>query len=316
MMRCLAFAGGIWLNVAGALAQSPTAEREWLEAQRLDSLGKPKQAVRILDRLVSDGAYAYRARLMRSAIRYGDLETRPGAFEDLSEAMRLEPDSMAPYINRGSYYLKGGMTDRALADYQEALKRAHDGPDSVTAFLNIGAAHTQVRRFREAVEAYDRALAISPDDWASLSNKAATIDELGRADEARSIYLRLLEMKPEEIPILNNLGFLANGQGHYEEAMDWFERARKLVPDDPYVLNNLGYAQLMSARTDDALRNVQRSIKLMPSNSYAHRNLGLVLKARGEKDKACDAFEEALRLGFTKQYGPEVDDLRRQYCAP
>ena len=31
-------------------------------------------------------------------------------------------------------------------------------------------------------------------------------------------------------------------------------------------------------------------------------------------DKACSSFERALQLGFTAQYGPEVEQWRKEYC--
>ena len=60
--------------------------------------------------------------------------------------------------------------------------------------------------------------------------------------------------------------------------------------------------------------SVERSIRSNPNNSYAYRNAGLIWQAKDNKAKACDAFEKALSLGFTTEYGPEVADLRKNYC--
>lgn len=291
-------------------------KRDFDEAMRLDSIGKDAQAVKILDRLVKQPDWEYRARMQRSAILFSDLGRRQEAFEDVSKAMQLRPDSIGPYLNRASFYLSTGMPDRALADLEAGLLRCRAADDSASFYLNMGAALGQVRKFQEALTSYDNALALKPDDWGTLSNKAAVLDDLGRSSESKAIYLKLHALKPEEVVILNNLGFLASNQGDHAEAMRWFEKARKLTPDDAVVLNNLAYAQLKTGAMDEALRNVQRSIKLYPDNSYAHRNLGLIWQAKKEKGKACDAFEEALRRGFTEQYGPEVEQLRREYCTP
>ncbi|MBK9175819.1 MAG: tetratricopeptide repeat protein [Flavobacteriales bacterium] len=304
------------LAPAMTFGQADAFQREYDEATRLDSVGKHAQAVKILDRLVKRPDWEYRARMQRSAILFSHLGRTQEAFEDVTEAMRLRPDSIGPYLNRASYYLSTSMPDRSLADLESGLARCRKAEDSASFYLNMGAAYGQMRKFQDALRSYDNALALKPDDWGSLSNKAAVLDDLGRPDEAKTIYLKLHAQKPEEVVILNNLGFLASNQGDHAEAMRWFDKARKLTPDDAVVLNNLAYAQLRIGSVDEALRNVQRSIKLYPANSYAHRNLGLVWQAKKEKGKACDAFEEAISRGFTAQYGPEVEQLRREYCTP
>lgn len=304
------------LSPATAAAQVDPNQRAFSEAVRLDSTGRHAQAVRILDRLSEVPGWEYKALLRRGIIRHQHLGQHQLAVSDLGRAARIAPDSAAPWLNRGSVYLELGMPDRALADTEEGLKRCRSAEDSASAYLNLGVIHAHTRRFELALQAYDRSLALQPDDWATLMNKATVLDDLGRADEARAIFLRLHEQRPGEVPIMNNLGFQASNQGDHAEALRWFEKACALRPDDPVVLNNLGYAQHMAGRHDEALRSVQRSIKLYPANSYAHRNLGLIWLAKGDKAKACDAFEEALRRGFTQQYGPEVDRLRKERCAP
>ncbi len=289
-------------------------DREWEKAMALDSVGKHEQALKMLDGFLKDPERRYKAQMARSVILFEHLERYEEAFAAVSAAMELEPDSVAPYMNRGSMYLSMHMPDRAMVDLEEGLRHCRSGQDSSSVLVNLGSAYTMVRRFNEALAAYDLALAHEPDNWAALSNKAAVLDEVDRAEEARDIYLKLHEMRPDELPILNNLGFLASNRKDYPEAIRWFSEALEKAPNDPIVLNNLGYAQLMGGDTDTALRNVQRSIKLNGSNSYAYRNLGLIWKAKGDKDKACSAFEEALGLGFTKQYGPEVEQLRKEYC--
>ncbi|MBK7381994.1 MAG: tetratricopeptide repeat protein [Flavobacteriales bacterium] len=294
--------------------QSDAAQREWDRAAKLDSSGKHTQVMKILDGLVENPAWAYRAHMMRAHQYFEHLERYQDAFSEIGLAMSLEPDSIDPYINRSSFYLESGMPDRALEDLDQALKHAREAQDSLTVFLNKGSALTMVRRFKEALFAYDHALAIDSMDWGTRSNKAAILDEMDRADEAKAIYLKLHEEKPDEIVILNNLGFQASGRNDHAEALRWFSEAQRLAPDDPVVLNNLGYAQLRTGALNDAQRNVERSIKLYPANSYAHRNLGLIWKEKKEMDKACSSFERALQLGFTAQYGPEVEQWRKEYC--
>jgi Tfp pilus assembly protein PilF len=79
-------------------------------------------------------------------------------------------------------------------------------------------------------------------------------------------------------------------------------------------MNNLGYAELRAGDANSALKHIQRSIEINPSNSYAFRNLGHVWKEMGDLEKACEAYKQALDLGFTNRYGPEVKQHYETYC--
>lgn len=300
---------------AALQGQTDALARDYTEACRLDSLGKHAKAIVILDRLEADPAWRYKAVMRRGSARFA-LKEPMKALEDLTLATRLEPDSMAPYLNRGSMYLELGMPERSLADIEEGLRRCRSAKDSASALMNKGATLTHVRRFEEALRAYDHSLVLRPEDAATLMNKASVLDDLGREAEAREILLGLHAATPDDVYVINNLGFHASNRDDHAEALRWFEKALVLRPDDPIVLNNLSYAQLRTGAVDKALQNAQRSIKLYPANSYAHRNLGLIWLEKGEKDKACAALEEALRRGFTEMYGPEAETLRRTRCAP
>jgi Flp pilus assembly protein TadD len=314
MQRFALFCLFVFMLVTRSNAQGGLGQADWDRAVMLDCAGKHSQAAKLLTQLTEAPAFAYEAHMMLARIFFYRDQDPKAAFGEIAEAMRLEPDSARPLINRSSMYMDAGMADRAIGDLEHGIKLCRNKSDSTSLLLNRGSAYTMVRRFNDALRDYDMALAIDSTSWEVLSNKAAILDEIGRPAESRAIYLKLHEQKPEEIVILNNLGFQASAAEDDEEALLWFDKAREIAPDDPYVLNNLGYAQLRMGDVKEALRNVERSIKLNPGNSYAYRNLGLIWKEKGEKEKACTAYERALQLGFTEQYGPEVEQWRKDYC--
>jgi|GEM_PF-6597674 len=55
-------------------------------------------------------------------------------------------------------------------------------------------------------------------------------------------------------------------------------------------------------------------IELNPNNSYAFLNLARIYIKENEVEKACAAMETGMKLGFTKDYGPELESMRTQYC--
>lgn len=63
-----------------------------------------------------------------------------------------------------------------------------------------------------------------------------------------------------------------------------------------------------------ALTTINRSIELQPGNSYAYRNKGLILLEMKDTESACNAFQQAIQLNFTPQYGDEVSKLMEEHC--
>ena len=59
------------------------------------------------------------------------------AIADYNEAIRLNPEEPSPYLNRGVAYARKGDKDRAIADYGEAILR---NPKFALAFCNRGRA--------------------------------------------------------------------------------------------------------------------------------------------------------------------------------
>jgi tetratricopeptide (TPR) repeat protein len=73
-------------------------------------------------------------------------------------------------------------------------------------------------RYEEALQAYDRALELNPDDSIVLNNKGLELDKLGRCEEALQAYDRALELNPDYYDAWHNKGVALHKLGQYEEA--------------------------------------------------------------------------------------------------
>ena len=98
----------------------------------------------------------------------------------------------------------------------------------------------------EAIELYDRALEIKPDDYTSLRQKGVSLSKLGKEEEAIELYDRALEIKPDDYDSLRNKGVSLSELGKEEEAIELFDRALEIKSDDwdaliwkAYTLENI-----------------------------------------------------------------------------
>jgi tetratricopeptide (TPR) repeat protein len=94
-------------------------------------------ALEAAERRALTAAYNNRA---ITRIRVGELEL---AAEDLGQALLLQPDAWALYLNRGNLRLAQGDYGAALADYQQAAQRSPQAADlarrnAVLAYRGLG----------------------------------------------------------------------------------------------------------------------------------------------------------------------------------
>ncbi len=116
-------------------------------------------------------------------------------------------------------------------------------------------------RYREALEAFDRALALDPDAPDALLARAVTRQRLGRREEALADYDRAIAARRTS-EALNNRGCLLRDLGNLERA----------------------------------LSDVEEAIRLAPTDAVAHVSLAEVRTARGEWDAAVSSLERAIAL--------------------
>jgi len=91
------------------------------------------------------------------------------------------------------YYFRAGRFREAHAAYAELARSGGRGDLEI----NDGAALARLGSDAEAIQAYDRALAIDGSQARALLFRANALLRLGRSDEAIGAYKRFLEVKPD-----------------------------------------------------------------------------------------------------------------------
>ena len=99
-----------------------------------------------------------RLRTPTGAIAYRSKGENDRAIADYNEALRLDPKNAIAYANRGLAYRDKGDTDRAIADYTEAIRL---DPKNARAYVNRGLAYEKLADFARARADYNTALGLS-----------------------------------------------------------------------------------------------------------------------------------------------------------
>lgn len=141
----------------------------------------------------------------------------------------------------GIVYSMVGMQKRALPHLLEAVA-SH--PRDANAFCELGKCLLGLGRDTEAVSAFEKALAVRPDDPMLMNDVGYSYADEGiRLEEAEELIERAAAMRPKEGLILDSLGWVYFRQGRWAEALAWLERAHRLLPDNPEIAAHLVQAR-------------------------------------------------------------------------
>lgn len=198
----------------------------WGRAEMLDSMGRTKEALQSYDRAVSLDPANTTLLAERGFSRYFAGDTAQ-AFVDLNAAVKIDPKSSQALATRGYVFWSEGQLEKALADYDAAVEA---DPANVFALvsraetlLDLGKfdralrdmavvikadPHPDYYRFQgqiyatmgdhlSATEAFDRAIALAPQDAEALLRRSRSKLELGDRAGADMDRTQALKLNPK-----------------------------------------------------------------------------------------------------------------------
>jgi Flp pilus assembly protein TadD len=141
---------------------------------------------------------------------------------------------------------------------------------------------------------------------------------------------KVLELDPKNAAALNYIGYSWAERGeNLEQAEELIQRALSLAPGDGYITDSLGWVyykmaemHFREARKDEALALLERArkhllqaVELTGGDPVVSEHLGDVHLLRGEKARALDYYEEAVKLEMRESEQPnlleKIESLRR-----
>ncbi len=188
---------------------------------------------------------------------------------------------------------EGGDRRRALATLGEAAKQ--DPAVAQTHFL-AGTILGQEGRFREAVAALERTLAINPRYTAARFKLALARLRLGEHAAAERELDIVLREDPNDVRAIHNLAAVAYSRGDLARAETLERRAIQLDAGYFAAWNTLGAIHIVRREAGPALDALKRATTLDPKNGQAFANLALAYRLAGDEPSAASAASRACTL--------------------
>jgi len=177
------------------------------------------------------------------------------------------------------------------------LRRAieRDRPERSEFYFELGEAYRKVTRPALAIPYYAQALQRKPVLWQHYYGKGLAHAAAGQAPAAVEAFESARRLAPNEAVLPYALGALYSQIGRLPEAVSAFRSALAANPEMADAHNNLGTALLRSGDAAGAEAALREAIRLRPELAVTHFNLGLTLAVQGRLKEAVLNFETAIR---------------------
>lgn len=144
-------------------------------------------------------------------------------------ALRLDPGHAEGHNNLGLIYLSQGRLSEAAAEFRKALENL-SYPTPEYAAYNLGKASYLLKDFAVAAEAYERSLAILPNNPEGRFELGMCYTQLGRLADAEKAFMAALQLRPDVVRTRYELGMVLFKLGRSSEAVVQFRRVVELDP--------------------------------------------------------------------------------------
>ena len=173
-----------------------------------------------------------------------------------------------------------------------------------------------LERYDEALESFDRAIELDPNDGEAWVMKGIVFYKLERYKEALASFDQASELDANHQSVWALRGYVLHHLKHYEEALVSFERAIELYSNHHLrwalrgdILNNL-------KRYNEALKSFDRAIELDANYQWIWFNRGWALDNLSRYEEALKSYDRAIALDDNYQLawvlrGNVLDNLKR-----
>ena len=190
-------------------------------------------------------------------------------------------------------------------------------PDNFRAQNSLGIIRFQQGRYAEALALIGACLK-SNSSAETLSNYGNVLQALGRLDEAVESYDKALAIEPRLVNALYNRGVTLSNMKRMADALASYDKALEIAPDDADIWMNRVHALIDLNRPLEALAAAEKLLALAPHYAEAWNNRGIALQALARFEEAFGELRKSLgdktrlcRSAFQSRQRPATSGARR-----
>lgn len=227
--------------------------------------------------------------------------------EDLyKRAATMRPEYWEGHYRLGAFYYSQGRFSDAALQFRGVIEQL---PDHAPAHTGLGTALLSMGQGVEAEDEFTKSLAIAP-DYPALANLGVLYYRQKRFAESAIMAEKALNLNDKDYRLWNKLAIAYEWLGQPEKAQNAFHRELARLEqivvfksEDADVRANLGVMYAQQHLRKKALPHLDAALARSPDDPEILNKVGEAYEKLGERSKALEYFQMALRKGIT------LDDL-------
>ncbi|HMF54442.1 MAG TPA: tetratricopeptide repeat protein, partial [Edaphobacter sp.] len=252
---------------------------------------------------------------------YGLNHDSAKAEEEFKTAQKIDGGSEEVVLNMYRLYTEQGDFPRAAA----VLSSIPVDDRSARIDFALGATYDQLKKPKDAIASYRRALDDDPENVDTERGLATALLRDGQLDEALKIFNNIVAAEPQDAQSQIKIADIQRQQGHYDQALATLEKAKPLAQDSVELSYNEALIYDSLGRYDDAVRTLKTLLDgtVHPDGKYSDQEkgnraifldrMGIIYREQNRTAEAVDVYKQMVPLGgdFTKNgYQGQIDAYR------
>jgi tetratricopeptide (TPR) repeat protein len=215
------------------------------------------------------------------------------ALVDFNQAIKLRPDRFYAYFNRASVYFAKQDYDRALADINQTIKRQ---PHFALAYLKRGSIYYFKGDSDRALADLNQAITLQPRAAFFYHSRGEVYANRDDHDRAIADFSQAITLQPDLISAYLHRGSSYRKKGDDDGALADFNQALTLAPDHAETYNARGWHYAQKGDFDRALADLNQALTLKPDEANFYDSRGFAYAGKGDYDRAIADYNQALKL--------------------
>jgi tetratricopeptide (TPR) repeat protein len=221
-------------------------------------------------------------------------EKYQNALKYLQLAEQVELANPDVHLMKGSAWLMLGNEYEAEKAFGKAIK--HSGSEKDDILYHIGSAYIQASEIKMAINYFEQALQLNPENEMALYDLGFFSDQEGEYEKSIDYYNRYLDIDPFNFSIWFNLGISYNKAGNFEKAIEAYEFAQVLNGEFDQSLFNIGNAYANSGKYREAIAKYTEYLEFDPDNDDGWCYIGECYLNLDEHTQAEYYYQKAIKL--------------------
>ena len=267
-------------------------------------------------------AFSQSALYYEKALKSFNQENFDEAYIYLKNALQDDQSHLQSKLMMADILLRKNQTRAAIIEYQESLLLGADldivylplaqAYSSVMEYENVislltdtlnaknnfeisilqAIAYENIERPKKALEKYEHALKLQPENITTLNNLASFYLRQDNIVQSNIFISKALNVDPRNAYALHIKGQISEKEGHIQKALTLFKEAYTIVPTDPFISRSLANTYISLKQLDKARDVVDKILIVTPDEPFIMLLSARLYGMNDNNELAKEAYEE------------------------